>query len=551
LSNSAAEIDGAAGQALAKATSAGRGGMRSTLLVSAATLASRLLGLVREQLFATLLGAGMYADAFVVAFRIPNLLRDLFAEGALSAAFVPVFAKVEKDEGQASAYGLANRTLGALTLLVGTITLLGMLFATPLVHALAPGFASQEPGKLELTATLAVIMMPFLPLLSFAAVTMGILNARGRFTTPALAPALFNVAAIAVGAGLKLEGAAPRTAVIGWAVGTLLGGFLQFAVQLPPLMRDGYRFALRCRGLWRDPHLARIARLMAPATLGLAATQVNIFINTQFASTEPGANAWLNYAFRLMYLPIGIFGVAIATVTASNLARRAAERDLAGVRDGLALGLRHVALLTIPSTVGLLVLAEPIIGLIYQHGRFTATDTERTAIALCGYGLGLYAYSGVKVVAPAFYALDHSRIPLIASAGAVATNLTLNLLLHDRLGYLGLAVGTSLGALVNLAVLTTNFRRLTTSIAPARGVLAQLAKVCAASLVMGGVVWAAARAVELGAVGAGMSHGLGLHALQTIVGVAIGAAVYAAVCSLLRVTEVAEVVAALRRRRAR
>ncbi|MFN7134828.1 MAG: murein biosynthesis integral membrane protein MurJ, partial [Myxococcales bacterium] len=254
--------------------------MRSTLLVSAATMASRLLGLVREQLFAVLLGAGFYADAFVVAFRIPNLLRDLFAEGALSAAFVPSFARVEKERGKEAAYALANKVVGAILLVVGALTLLGMLFSEPLVLAIAQGFRDEE-GKVPLTASLARLMMPFLPLVSLAALTMGMLNARGRFGTPALAPALFNVAAIVVGAGLWIAGAAPHTAVVGWAVGTLLGGALQLLVQLPPLRRDGFRLRPRLGAFWRDPDVRRIAALMAPATVGLAATQLNIFINTQ------------------------------------------------------------------------------------------------------------------------------------------------------------------------------------------------------------------------------------------------------------------------------
>ncbi|HEY3447495.1 MAG TPA: murein biosynthesis integral membrane protein MurJ [Myxococcales bacterium] len=527
--------------------------MRSTLLVSALTMASRLLGLVREQLFAALLGAGFFADAFVVAFRIPNLLRDLFAEGALSAAFVPTFTQVETEKGKQAAHELANKVVGALLVLVGALTLLGIVFAKPLVWALAAGFA-KEPGKIELTAYLAQLMMPFLLLLSLAAVMMGMLNARGRFGAPAIAPALFNVAAIGVGAGLKLAGCSPETAVVGWSLGTLLGGLLQFGVQVPQVWRDGYRLWPRFSGLWGDPAIRRIARLMAPATIGLAAVQVNIFINTQFASGEPGANAWLNYAFRLMYLPIGIFGVAIATVTASSLARHAANKDVGQVRAGLAQGLRHVAFLTVPSTVGLVVLAQPIIALIYEHGRFKATDTAATAVALMGYSVGLYAYSGVKVAAPAFYALDRSRVPLVASACAVATNLVLNALAHRYLGYVGLALGTSLGAMVNLLILTIAFRSLTRGAdrgpGPGQGpgIGGQFAKVCLASVAMGAAVWGAVWAFDR-AVGAG--GGTSLQLVRVLGGVALGAGVYAAACKGLRVGEMDEVLAAVRRRRAR
>ena len=533
----------------------GGGGLGSTLKVSALTLASRVLGLVREQLFAALLGAGFWADAFVVAFRIPNLLRDLFAEGALSAAFVPTFAQVEKEKGSQAAYGVANRVVGALTIIVGALTILGVVFARPLVWALASGFAAQ-PGKIELTAYLAQLMMPFLLLLSLAAVMMGMLNARGRFGMPALAPALFNLGAIGVGVGLKLAGAKEEVAVVGWALGTLLGGLLQFGVQLPQLWRDGYRLLPRFAGIWKDPAIRRIATLMVPATLGLAATQVNIFVNTQFASDEPGAVAWLNYAFRLMYLPIGIFGVAIATVTMSGLARRAAEKDIAGMRAGLNQGLRHVAFLTVPATVGLVVLAEPVIALLFEHGRFHVADTGKTSLALIGYAIALYAYSGVKVAAPGFYSLDKSFVPVLASASAVATNLALNFAVHRYLtpygiGYVGLAVGTSLGAWVNLIILTTAFRRLTRQVSAPQGLFVQLAKVVFASLVMGAIVWGALWAVDGFIAAHGFARGTAIQLVRALGGVALGAGVYAAACRLLKVAEMDEVLAVIRRRRRR
>ncbi len=530
--------------------------LRSTLLVSAGTLASRLLGLVREQLFAALLGAGYFADAFVAAFRIPNLLRDLFAEGALSAAFVPTFAKVDKEEGRAAAYALANRVVGAILVVVGAVALAGIAFAAPLVRALAPGF-SAVPGKLELTAQLAQLMMPFLLVVSLAALMMGMLNARGIFGRPAVAPALFNVAAIAVGVGLWLAGATPQVAVVGWSLGTIVGGAAQLAVQLPPLFADGFRIRPRLAGSLADPNVRRMARLMAPATAGLAATQLNIFINTQFASGQPGAVSWLNYAFRLMYLPIGLFGVAIATVTASGLARRAAEKDLAGLKAALSQGMRHVAFLTVPSTVGLAVLAEPIVGLIYQHGRFGPADTSATAVALMGYSLGLYAYSGVKVVAPAFYALDHSRLPVMASAAAVATNLLLNLAAHRwlgsmGLGYLGLAAGTSLGALVNLGVLSLSFRSFTREVAGPGGLFAQLAKVLLASALMGAAVLLAIRGFDAALVARGIGARVFWVRLARVAGgVPLGALLYAALCRALGIGEMEEILAALRRRRAR
>lgn len=540
--------DGGASAALRQAEPPRGGLIRSTALVSAATTASRFLGLLREQLFAALLGAGLWADAFVVAFRIPNLLRDLFAEGALSAAFVPTFAKVEREEGRAAAHQLANRLAGALLIVVGAITLLAMLFAEQIVFLLASGFFA-VPGKAELTALLARIMMPFLLALSLAAVMMGMLNARRAFGTPALAPALFNLTAIAVGMGLKFAGAADRTAVIGWSIGTLAGGCAQFGVQLPALWRLGYRFRPALRGLWRDPHLRRIALLMAPATIGLAATEANIFINTQFASQQAGANAWLNYAFRIMYLPIGIFGVAVATVTTSALARRAAERDLGGMKESLGQALHLIGFLALPSMVGLAVLAEPVIRLLYQYGRFTPEDARNTALALGCYALGLFAYSGIKVMAPAFYALERPRVPLAGSLAAVTANLAFNLILFERLGYLGLALGTSLGAWINFSILAVAFGRHTRAWRLPRGFFRELAKMASCAALMGLAVVGALSACDVLLARAGIGHGLFWVKLVRALGsVGVGVGTYGLLSALMRVEMLRPALAAIGRR---
>ena len=277
-------------------------------------MGSRVLGLVREQVFAAFLGAGSYADAFLVAFRIPNLLRDLFAEGALSAAFVPTYTREMKEGGQERAHQLASRLLSILAVVLAVVILLGLVFTRPLVEFLAPGF---DPSKMDLAIFLTRIMLPFLPLVSFAAVAMGMLNAQGRFGIPAAAPVMFNVVSIVWAAGLWAMGFGPEQVVIGWAIGTVLGGAAQLLIQVPPLWREGWRY----RPEWKpgDPGIRAIGRLMAPATVGLAAVEVNILVNTIFASHEDGAVAWLGYAFRILYLPIGIFGVAVGTVTTTGL----------------------------------------------------------------------------------------------------------------------------------------------------------------------------------------------------------------------------------------
>ncbi len=361
-------------------------------------------------------------DAFVVGFRIPNLLRDLFAEGALSSAFVAVFADYEQRLGPRATWRLANNVLVSLTLLVGGIAVLGIAASPWLVSLMAPDF-HLIPGKAELTALLTAIMFPFLPLISLAAVVMGILNTKGRFFLPALASAFFNLGSILTGVALALLlpfWGVP--AIVGMAIGTLLGGGVQLAVQLPDLWRVGYRPAWVLD--WRDEGLRRIFRLMTPAIIGLSATQINIFINTFFASScAEGSVAWLNYAFRLLQFPIGVFGVAISIAAMPVLARYGAARDREGLRQAFTSALVLALMITIPAAVGLAVLAEPIVALIFEHGRFTASDTAQTAAALVYYSLGLFAYAGVKVVVPVFYALHDTRYPVIGSFLAVGSNL--------------------------------------------------------------------------------------------------------------------------------
>jgi putative peptidoglycan lipid II flippase len=515
--------------------------MARAVRISAATMASRVLGLVRDQLFAALVGANRFSDAFVVAFRIPNLLRDLFAEGALSSAFVPTFAETQASRGPEAAFRLANALVGAILVVVGGVVLVGLLFAPGIVALLAPGFEAEQAG---LAAFLTRLMMPFLLLVSLSAAAMGMLNAEGRFAAPALAPALFNVGAIGVGAGLWIAGVGPRTAVVGWSLGTMLGGLLQLGVQLPSLWSLGWRPRLRLgRAAFAEPGLSRIARLMGPAVLGLSATQVNIVVNTWFASKEVGANTWLLMAFRLMQLPLGVFGVAIATVAGAGVAQRAAARDLDGVRSTLGSAMRLVAFLNVPSAVGLIVLAHPIVALLYQHGRYGPADTAATAEALVYYALGLYAYSGVKVLAPAFYALDEARLPAWGSLAGMGSNLALNAALYPLMGFRGVALGTSLAATANFAVLVVAWKRRHGGF-PGAGLYRQLWRCLAAAAVMAAVAWSAAwglgRVLPAGGLARWLPVALGP--------VALGAAVYFAAARLLGVAELAEVWEALRRR---
>jgi putative peptidoglycan lipid II flippase len=518
--------------------------MARALWISAATMASRVLGLVREQVFAALLGAGRYTDAFVTAFRISNLLRDLFAEGALSAGFVPAFADYERNRGRSEAWRLANAVVGLVLAIVGACTLLGIVFAPQVVRAIAPGFA---PDQVALSAHLARIMMPFLLLVSLAAVAMGMLNAQARFTAPALAPALFNVATIAVGVALWRAGVEPRRAVVGWSVGTLAGGVLQLAAQLPSLWRLGYRpRPIVSRAALREPGVRRIGRVVGAAVIGLSAVQINIFVSSIFASHEVAAVSWLNYAFRLMQLPLGVFGVAIATVAGAGVAQRAAARDLAGAKETLGAAMRMVAFLNVPSAVGLAVLAQPIIGLIYEHRAFRAADTAGTAHALVAYAIGLYGYSAVKVFAPAFYALDESRVPVIGSILGMVANVALNVTLYPVLGYFGVALGTSLAATVNFGVLAGWWRHRHGGLG-GEGIYRHLGRVAVAAAVLGAVAWASAR---------GLAHvlparGLGRQLALALVPIALAGAAYLTAARALGLREVDALLGALRRRAGR
>jgi putative peptidoglycan lipid II flippase len=515
---------------------------RAAGLVSAMTLVSRVLGLVREVVFAALLGAGYHSDAFRIGFRIPNLLRDMFAEGALSAAFVPTYARALNEGGREAAFRLANRVLSFLAVLLGLLVVLGVAFAWPVVSALAPGFDDQA-GKAELTVLLTRLMMPFLAFVSFAAVAMGMLNAEERFGVPALSPALFNAVTIAWAGALWAMGLPPDQVVVGWALGTLAGGLAQFLVQVPSLRRLGWR----ARADWapRDPGLLRIARLMAPATVGLAAVQVNIFVNSRFASAEPGAVSWLDYAFRLLYLPIGLFGVALGTIATAGLARRAAEGDMDGLRQTLRQSLSMLAFLTVPATVGLMALGVPVVRLLYERGRFTEADTRATAAALFLYSFGLVGYTGVKVLAPAFYALGRPRVPLFASVSAVATNLLVVWAFHARFGFRAIAVGTALGSIVNTALLVGFFERRVGGLF-GHGLFRPIARMAVAAAAMGALSWASAAGLER-LVG---TRGLWAQLVTGLVPVLAGVGLYGLLTHALRVGE-AEVLGRMVRDRLR
>jgi putative peptidoglycan lipid II flippase len=422
-----------------------------------AVFLSRILGLVREQVFAAMFGASLATDAYQIAFRIPNLLRDLFAEGALSAALVPTFIRVQREEGKVRSWQVATRVFAVLFLVVSLLALLGMVFAEPLVALYAGAFRA-VPGKFELTIRLTRIMMPFFPLVALAAAFMAILNALGRFFIPSFASALFNLVSILTGVGLAsyFEGMG-RPAIEGMAWGVLAGGFVQAAIQWPVLLREGFQPHWKEPApvtLVKDPALLRMMALMIPGTVGLAATQINILVNSVFAtSVGEGAVSWLNYAFRLMQFPIGIFGVSLAAATLPAFSRHWSARDPAQATEVLRKSIRRVFAVNFPASAGLAFLGVPILSLIFEYGRFSSVDTFNTARALSAYALGLTAYSVVKVLVPVCYAIGETRIAVVSSFFSVGVNLGFNFLLVDRLGFVGLALGTSLTAILNALLL--------------------------------------------------------------------------------------------------
>ncbi|MDJ0974668.1 MAG: murein biosynthesis integral membrane protein MurJ [Planctomycetota bacterium] len=457
---------------------------RPATLVSAATVCSRITGLLREAIFAALFAASRMSDAFVFAFRIPNLLRDFFAEGALSSAFVPTFAKAREAEGDERAFQIARRVMGTLGAIALVIVLLGILFAPAIVAVVA----HDAPKDLRpLTIKLTRIMFPFLLFVALASVVMGVLNTHRRYFVPALAPMFFNVTAVAGGVVLLVLEQDVITALTAWSVLVVVGGLLQLLIQLPLLFRIGWRGRPEPDLKFRDPALRQIVRRMGPVVISLAGTNVMIVITTALASRADGWASALNYAFRLIHLPIGIVGVALGTVVLTAGARRSAAADEGAVEDIARRGLRLNWFLALPSAVGLFVLAEPLVRLIYERGRFGPEDTRLVTEALMAYAGGVVFYAGVKAGAPLFLARGDTRTPMRCSLLGIAVNLAFALLAIDAYGHRALAFAVALGAATNYLALRLMARR-RYGIASAPG-WAFLGRVVAASAVMGLAGW--------------------------------------------------------------
>lgn len=426
--------------------------VKATGVIALAVMFSRVLGLIREVLFNTLFGTASMG-IFLIAFRAPNLLRDLFAEGALSISFITIFSKKIETEGDASAWVLASKMLTLTTVFMSILSILGILFANQMIGILAPGFS---PEDAQTTILLTRIMYPFILLVSLAALVMGILNSKNVFGVPALASSFFNIGSIVGGVlcGWYIDPSFGEKALIGLAVGTMVGGLLQLLMQLPSLRRVGFRFNPDFR--WNDSGIRKILILTLPAVIAASAVQINVLVNSSFASyIGKEAVAWLNSAFRLMQLPLGVFGVAVATITLPVISRIAASEDKSKFGYTLGRAMRLAVFLTLPAAVGLWFFAQPIIKLIYEYGKFHAHDSMQTALALQFYAIGLVAYSCIKVLSPGFYAIDRKWSPMCVSFISIGLNIVLSYWLTFTLGmgHLGLALSTTISAIVNFSIL--------------------------------------------------------------------------------------------------
>ncbi len=462
---------------------------RAAGLIGLATMSSRALGLVRDMVQAFFFATNHQADAFVVATRVPSALRDLFAEGAMSAAFVPTMSRTQEREGKDAAWKLGSQVVNGLFCITVVIVLGVIILADPLTTKFAGPYAHVQefPVKLDLTIHLVRVNMPFLVLIAVAAAFMGMLNALRQFAAPARAPARDNVVFITctlIFVPLFMQyGIEP---VMALSVGMLLGGVAQAAAQWPALRREGYRHSWALN--LRDPKVQEVLALMVPGTLGAAAAQINQLVNKSLATAESGAPSALGYAFRLMYLPVGIIGVSVATAAIPDLARQAAEGGQAAMRGTLSWALRLILVLCVPATVGLMVLSPAIVEVIFERGQFDVSSTRLVTTALLFYAPGIIGYSVVKVAAPGFYSLQDTRTPVIVSLVTIGTNLGLNIWLNWLFGFKGLALGTAISANLNAGLLLYLLSRRIGGLEGSR-IWLTLGKIIVASLVMGVVVF--------------------------------------------------------------
>jgi putative peptidoglycan lipid II flippase len=508
--------------------------------IGAATVASRVLGFARDMIVALAFGAGPVTDAFFVAFRIPNILRRLLAEGALSTAVIPVFTEYAVTRSRQELVRMLRAVLAAALLVLVATTVAGVAAAPWIVTVIAPGFGS-DLAQRDLAVQLTRVMFPYLVLVGLAAFAMGVLNSQGRFFAAALGPAILNVGMIAAVLALASHIDPP---ILALALGVLVGGMGQLLVQIPALRATG--LLVPPSGELGHPALGRVARLLVPAVFGLAAVQVMVFVNTLLASFLPaGSISFLYYADRVMEFPLGVFGIALASASLPAMSRQAAAGDTRGVADTVNFALRLAAYVSIPASVGLVVLSVPITRVLFERGRFGSADTEATAWALVWYGLGLVGFAGARIAAQAFYAVAEPGTAVKLGVLAIGANLVAALALMGPMGHAGLAAAASVGAYVNLAGLLWAARRRFGPLG-GRALLQSLARTALACVPL--LVWCLG---SLQLADRMPLHTTGRLALWLAVTIAAGALVFWMSSALLRSTERTTLWGMLPSRRAR
>jgi putative peptidoglycan lipid II flippase len=532
---------------------------RAAGVVGGATLVSRVLGFVREMVISYFFGASVAADAFFVAFRIPNLIRRLFAEGTLTISFIPVFTRVLTEQGPGQAKRLSDGAFVLLTVTLLVFLAAGEIFTPTVVSLIAPGFAPSPvqieagrflaelsrpftpallmgPDKFELTVWLTRITLPYLVFICLVALGMGVLNSTGHFFAPAAAPILLNLAIIVCALALTPLFDPPVTAL---AVGVILGGVAQLMLQWPFLVKKGFA----PRPTWRmwHPAMGRVLRLFVPAVVGAAVYQLNVFVSTLLASPYPGSVSYLWYADRVVQFPLGVFGVAVGTAVLPSLSRLAAADQLGELRDTMNHALRLTMFITLPSIVGLLVLARPVVELFFLRGKFTPVDALATSQTVIAYLVGLWAVASVAIVVRVFYAYNDAKTPVAIAVAALLLNILLALSLVETWRHVGLALATSLASILNFGLLIIFVRRKIGRIGGRRLAISVL-KSAAASAVMGLGVWLAVRVLVPG--GPSTWGRLWTCGLGTV----LGGVFFVMAAAALRCPELAEIRGQIRRR---
>ncbi|MBF0517607.1 MAG: murein biosynthesis integral membrane protein MurJ [Nitrospirae bacterium] len=456
---------------------------RSALSMTTATSISRLLGFVRDMLVAKFLGAGGLSDSFFVAFRVPNLLRELFAEGSMSSGVIPVLSQYNATKGPQAAAGLVRVVFTFISILSGLVCLAGIFFAPQIVNLIAPGFSSNA-DKFTQTVMLTRVMVPFLFFVSISAIVMGALNSRKVFFIPAMASAWFNIGIIsAIGAFYFFL--ADHSLVV--AIGVTIGGFFQFASQVPTFYK--YDFSLKPDFSFSHPGLKQIGLLILPATLGTAVSQFNIFFSTILASYLPtGSITYLYYAMRLIQFPVGVFGVAMGMAVLPSLSEHAARGDFDNLTKDFTFSLRLLFSITLPSMIGLISLSQPIVNVLFQHGHFDYLATQGTTTALLYYCTGIWAMVGVRVVASTFYSMQDTKTPVRAAVFTLIINIAMSVILMEHLSFAGLALSNALSSSANFLILFYYLNKKLRHIA-VRGIVWSIMKTLLSSILMGIAGW--------------------------------------------------------------